>query len=283
MLSAYFQLMRLHRPMPILLLLWPTYWALWVAEQGVPSLKLLIIFALGVFLMRTAGCIFNDIADRGFDGEVERTKQRPIATGTISVRKALMLGLFLCLAAFMLVLFLNTLTVLLSFIAVALAIIYPLCKRFFSLPQLVLGFAFNFGVVMAFSATVGSVPWSAWLLYAAAIIWTLGYDTIYALADLSYDKKIGLKSTAVLFGGRVLSMIVLLQLVTTGMLIWFGYVQGFNLIYYSAIVVTLLFYGYQFSLYKFYDLMRSIRAFSNNHWVGLVIFIGIVLQFPPFS
>ncbi len=283
MLPAYLQLMRLHRPMPILLLLWPTYWALWVAEQGTPSLKLLIIFALGVFLMRTAGCIFNDIADRNFDGEVERTKQRPIAAGVISVRKALTLGLSLCLAAFILVLFLNTLTILLSFVAVGLAIVYPLCKRFFSLPQLVLGFAFNFGVVMAFSAAIDSVPWSAWLLYAAAIIWTLGYDTIYALADLSYDKKIGLKSTAVLFGDKVLSMIILLQFVTTGMLVWFGCVQGFNLIYYMAIAITLPFYGYQFSLYRSHDLVCSIQAFSNNHWVGLVIFVGIVFQYPPFS
>jgi 4-hydroxybenzoate polyprenyltransferase len=280
MLSAYFQLMRLHRPMPILLLLWPTYWALWVAKQGVPSFKLLIIFAIGVFLMRSAGCVFNDIADRNFDGEVARTKQRPIATGLISVRKALILGLALCLMAFVLVLFLNTLTISLSFVAVALAIVYPLCKRFFSLPQLVLGFAFNFGVVMAFSATVGSVPWSAWLLYAGAIIWTLGYDTIYALADLPYDKKIGLKSTAVLFAGRVIPMIILLQFVTTCMLAWFGYVEGFNLIYYISLAITLLFYGYQFSLYQSHDMVCSIKAFSNNHWVGLVIFMGIVFQYP---
>ena len=281
--NNYILLMRLHRPLPILLLLWPTYWALWVAEKGVPSAKILIIFTLGVLLMRTAGCIFNDIADRNFDGNVERTKGRPLATGAIKTQHAVILGLGLCLLAFCLVLMLNTLTILLSFVAVLLALIYPLCKRFFAVPQFVLGLAFNFGVIMAFAAVLGHVPWFAWLLYGAAIVWTLAYDTTYALADLPYDKKLGLQSSAVLFGRFVLPMIILLQALMLVCLVAFGVQQHFNWVYYVGLVVTIGFYFYQYHLYKSYELLKSIQAFSNNHWVGLIIFIGILCQYPILS
>ena len=202
----FVQLTRLDRPIGIYLLLWPTLWALWIAAEGVPSLKNLLIFVLGVVLMRSAGCVINDFADRNFDGHVARTKNRPLATGRISPKEALLFFAVLVLLSFGLVLCTNATTVWLSFGALGVAALYPFMKRYTYYPQAVLGAAFSWGMPMAFTAETGELPAAAWLLFVANVIWTVGYDTYYAMADREDDLKIGVKSTAILFGGRLLRL-----------------------------------------------------------------------------
>src|SRR3989338_5171934 len=199
-LKDYARLMRLHRPIGIVLLLWPTLWALWIAGQGRPDPRVLAVFVLGVVLMRSAGCVINDYADRNFDPHVERTRDRPIAAGRVSPREALVLFATLCLIAFALVLTLNRLTILLSFAGAFLAATYPFVKRFTHLPQFYLGAAFGWGIVMAFAAVTGAVPALAWVLFAANVFWAAAYDTVYAMVDREDDARIGVKSTAILFG-----------------------------------------------------------------------------------
>ncbi|AXA33101.1 4-hydroxybenzoate octaprenyltransferase [Francisella adeliensis] len=278
-LQAYIMLMRLHRPVPILLILWPTLTALVLASHGFPSFKLLIIFTAGVVLMRTVGCIVNDIADRDFDKHVARTNTRPLTSGKLTVKNAITLCLVLTIVAFICVLFLNVFTISLSFVALFLAILYPFCKRFFALPQLVLGLAFNFGIFMAFSAIQNSVQLEAWIFYFATICWTIAYDTVYALADREFDLEIGVKSSAVTFGGNVFKYIFAFNLLALLFLVILGIYCDFNLIYYLGIVISGVFFVRNYRIYKKLGIANCIKAFSDNHWVGLVLFVVILLQY----
>lgn len=275
-LVAYTKLMRLHKPIGIFLLLWPTLWALWIAGEGLPTVKILVVFLLGVILMRSAGCIINDIADRNFDGRVERTKQRPLVTGTVQLKEAIILFLVLCLLAFLLVLQLNTLTVMLSFVALILASLYPFSKRITHFPQVILGAAFGWSVPMVFAAQTGSIPAIAWLIYLMAIIWPVAYDSIYALSDKADDLKIGLKSTVIIFGKFDVVIIFLLQAAVILSLILLGYFLHLTSAYYLSVILSSLLLVYQFYLVVNQQYQR---AFLNNNWIGFLIFIGILLSY----
>jgi 4-hydroxybenzoate polyprenyltransferase len=277
--NAYFRLMRLDKPIGIYLLLWPTLWALFLAKRGIPDMDLLIIFTLGVILMRSAGCVINDFADRKIDKFVMRTKDRPLTSGEVSEKGALILFSFLILMSFGLVLMTNFLTVQLSIVAVFLATLYPFVKRWSNLPQFVLGSAFAMSVPMAFSATLDEVPFSAWLVFLATIIWTVIYDTIYAMVDREDDLKINVKSTAILFGKYDLIIIFLLHLLLIVILVMIS--QEFQLGNYfnMAIVITTLLMFYHQHLIKDRDRAKCFKAFLNNHYIGIVILLGIVLSF----
>ncbi|WP_440993090.1 4-hydroxybenzoate octaprenyltransferase [Cysteiniphilum litorale] len=277
-MKAYFYLMRLHRPIPILIILYPTLWGLFAATSALPSFKVFIIFLLGVIIMRTAGCIFNDIADRDFDGQVKRTATRPIATGDITVKQAVFVGVLLLLIAFILVLQLNLMTILLSLIAVILALSYPLFKRFFAVPQLVLGFAFNFGIIMAYAAQINYIPLSAWMLYLATIFWTISYDTMYALADKDYDLTLNLHSSAITFGKHNLLIMSIFQILTIICLSVFGMLQHYNTVFFLALVIIAVLFFYQHKTWQKGGIAQCIKAFSDNHWVGLVILLAILMQ-----
>ena len=278
LMKAYFYLMRLHKPLPILIILYPTLWGLFSAENHFPNLKIILIFILGVIIMRTAGCIFNDIADRDFDGQVERTATRPIATGAIRVKHATFVAIILLITAFILVLQLNLLTILLSFIAALLALSYPLFKRFFALPQLVLGFAFNFGIIMAYAAILNHIPAIAWVLYLATIFWTIAYDTMYALADQSYDIKLKLHSSAITFGRHNLFAMIISQLLMVVCLIIFGVNKHYNLFYYLALLITIFLFYYQHKTWQKGGIANCLKAFSDNHWVGFIILLALLMQ-----
>ena len=280
-LWPYIQLMRLDRPIGTLLLLWPTLWAVWIAGNGTPSLKTVVIFILGVIIMRAAGCVINDFADRDFDGDVERTKGRPLATGAISAKKALALFCGLGLLAFVLVLFLNELTFWLSFGGLGLAVLYPFTKRFSFMPQLFLGAAFSWAIPMAFAAETGAVPEIAWLLYVANLVWTVAYDTEYAMVDRDDDLKIGIKSTAVLFGRWDTRIIALLQLATLGLLAWAGSLLALGGFYWLGWLAMGATFVHQQRLIKSRDRDRCFQAFLNNHWSGLLLFAGLGLSLYP--
>jgi 4-hydroxybenzoate polyprenyltransferase len=272
----YRQLMRLDKPIGTYLLLWPTYWALWLASDGLPAIDMLLIFTLGVVLMRAAGCVINDYADRNFDGAVARTKQRPLATGAVSDTEALQLfGVLLGMSA-LLLLFLNWQTALLALLAVLLAASYPFMKRYTHLPQVVLGAAFSWGMVMSFMAIQGQLPLLVWLIYGANLLWTVAYDTFYAMVDKEDDEKIGVKSTARLFGRYALFIIAILQLGMLALLEWAGALAGLGQAFYMALVVALVLFIYQHRLAR-QGRDGCFKAFLNNHYVGLVIFIGVVL------
>lgn len=278
-MNAYFRLMRLDKPIGIYLLLWPTLWALFLAKRGIPDMDLLIIFTLGVILMRSAGCVINDFADRKIDKFVMRTKDRPLTSGEVSEKGALILFSFLILMSFGLVLMTNFLTVQLSIVAVFLATLYPFVKRWSNLPQFVLGSAFAMSVPMAFSATLDEVPFSAWLVFLATIIWTVIYDTIYAMVDREDDLKINVKSTAILFGKYDLIIIFLLHLLLIALLVMIS--QEFQLGNYfnmTIVMATLLMFYHQ-HLIKDRDRANCFKAFLNNHYIGIVILLGIVLSF----
>lgn len=275
----YSMLMRLHKPIGILLLLWPTLWALWVAAEGVPDIKVLTVFVLGVILMRSAGCVINDYADRKVDSRVSRTKDRPIASGTVSPDEAILLFIVLCLCAFFLVLTMNTFTILLSFGGVALAAIYPFMKRYTHLPQVVLGMAFGWAIPMAFAAQNNEVPRIAWLLYIATILWALIYDTMYAMADREDDLKIGVKSTAILFGDADRHIIGILQAMMLLTLYLIGAQAQFSGFYSAALVISLALMLYQQFLIHQRKPQHCIKAFLNNNWLGLAVFIGIYLSY----
>ncbi|AEI35325.1 4-hydroxybenzoate octaprenyltransferase [Francisella salina] len=277
--KAYIMLMRLHRPIPILLILWPTLTALVLASHGIPDIKYLIIFTIGVVVMRTVGCIVNDIADIDFDKHVERTNTRPLTSGKLNVKNALYLCLALTIVAFICVLFLNLYTILLSFVALFLAVLYPFCKRFFAIPQLVLGLAFNFGIFMAFSATQNKIPLEAWIFYLSTICWTIAYDTIYALADRDFDLEIGIKSSAVLFGDKVFKYIFLFNFISLILLIALGIYLSFNIIFYIGVIISAFLFIRNYFLYKKLGIANCIKAFSDNHWIGLIIFIVVVIQY----
>jgi 4-hydroxybenzoate polyprenyltransferase len=272
----YIHLIRLHRPMPILILLWPVMWALWIAGLGAPSWGVVAVFLIGGFLMRSAGDIINDIADRKFDGQVERTAMRPLATGRISIKAALIFAVVLALIAFALVVsFLNAYCIVLSFVCLALACVYPFMKRFTHWPQLVLGLAYNFGVLMAFAQLQNHLSLTAWLLYGASISWTLAYDTMYAVADKKDDVRLGLKSTALGFGQYYRQIIAGFEGLMLALLTWVGVMWQLSAWYYVALACCIPFFVYQDKLIKTQNLKACIAAFSNNHWVGLVIFVGV--------
>jgi len=277
--NAYYRLMRFDKPIGIYLLLWPTLWALFLAKRGLPEIDLMIIFTLGVILMRSAGCVINDFADRKIDKFVMRTKDRPLTSGEVSEKGALILFSFLILISFGLVLMTNFLTVQLSIVAVFLATLYPFVKRWSNLPQFVLGSAFAMSVPMAFSATLDEIPFSAWLVFLATIIWTVIYDTIYAMVDREDDLKINVKSTAILFGKYDLIIIFLLHLLLIALLVMISQEFQMGNYFNMAIVLATLLMIYHQHLIKDRDRAKCFKAFLNNHYIGIVILLGIVLSF----
>nr|WP_240611789.1 4-hydroxybenzoate octaprenyltransferase [Acidiferrobacter sp. SPIII_3] len=278
-LGAYVRLMRLHRPIGSLLLMWPTLWALWIAGQGHPRPVLVAVFVAGVLLMRSAGCVINDYADRDFDPHVWRTQDRPIAAGEVSPRAALTLFFGLCLLAAMLAFWLNTYTIELSVVAVALAATYPFLKRFTHLPQVYLGLAFGWGIPMAFAAQTGHIPRLAWVLFAANIAWTVAYDTAYAMADRDDDLKIGVKSSAILFGRWDRAMVALNHAVALGLLYRVGVMAHLGLVYDGGLGLALGFALYEQSLLRDRRPMDCFRAFLNNNWFGGSVFVGLVAAY----
>lgn len=276
---AYWQLMRADKPIGIYLLLWPTIWALLLASEGSPPFSILVIFVLGVVVMRSAGCVINDIADRDIDGSVERTANRPLATGAVTLKQAQTLFFVLILIAFMLVMMLNLSTILLSFGALLLASVYPFTKRYTHFPQVVLGAAFSWAIPMAAMATLETLPIWVWWLYLANLLWTVAYDTQYAMVDREDDISIGVKSTAVLFGQYDRVIISGLQLATLGILVWVGVLTSINWIFFVALFISaVLFIQQQWSI-RHRDRDACFKAFLNNHYIGMVIAVGIGFSF----
>lgn len=278
-LPHYKKLMRTDKPIGTLLLLWPTYWALWLANSGMPSWWLLLIFSAGVFVMRSAGCVINDYADRHVDGAVERTKARVLAQQQVSEKEALSLFVLLIGCAFVLVLCLNLNTLWLSFGALALAACYPFMKRYTHLPQVVLGAAFSWAIPMAYMASNNAVPAQAWWLFAANLCWTVAYDTLYAMVDREDDKKIGVKSTAILFAKADLFMVALLNTVFIGVLIFIGLSGEFSTPYWLGIGLASGLLIRQLWQCRKRDTQRCFAAFLNNHYVGMVIFFAIAAHY----
>lgn len=276
--AIYAKLIRLDRPIGIYLLLWPTLWALWLAGDGRPSLKNVLIFSLGVVLMRSAGCAINDFADRDFDAHVARTHQRPLAQKLIQPWEAVAVAGALTLIAFILVLYTNLFTILLSFAAAALAATYPFMKRYTHLPQVVLGAAFSWSIPMAFAAEQNSIPAYSWLLYIASVLWTVAYDTQYAMCDREDDLKIGVKSTAILFGKYDLLIIGLLQTGFLLLLYWVGNLIHAGWSYWLALLISAGFFVYQLKLTVHRQPQACLQAFLNNHWVGMALFAGLAIQ-----
>lgn len=277
--TDFIQLMRLDRPIGTYLLLWPTLWALWIAAEGVPDWQVLVIFVLGVISMRAAGCVINDYADRKIDGHVSRTRQRPLATGRVSAREALILfGILVALSA-VLVLFTNLLTIQLAFGGIALATIYPFCKRFTFYPQLVLGAAFSWAIPMAFAAQAEALPSALWLLFLANLLWTVAYDTEYAMCDREDDLRIGVKSTAILFGDADRVIIGMLQGLTLVCLLLVGTRFELGLYYHLGLLAMLLSFGWQQWLIRERDTHACLQAFLSNHWSGMLVFIGLALDY----
>ena len=277
-MNAYIRLMRLNKPIGVYLLLWPTYWALFLSAKGWPDIDLLIIFTLGVLVMRSAGCVINDYADRNIDQNIARTKDRPLITGEVSPKSALRLFVFLLIIAFGLVLLTNALTIKLSLIALALATLYPFTKRWTHLPQVVLGVAFGMSVPMAFSAQTGSIPLSAGWIFLATIVWTLIYDTFYAMADRDEDIKIGVKSTAILFEKYDQIFITFLQILLIIVFVVIGNLFNLGSIYYFSLVIILIFMIYHQLLMKKRKKELFFKAFLNNNFIGMTAFIGIFLS-----
>ena len=280
-LVDYGQLMRLDKPIGTLLLLWPTLWGLWIAGEGQPAAKNVVIFVAGVFIMRSAGCIINDIADRDIDKHVARTQQRPLTSGRVSLKEAIGLFIGFCFIALLLVLNLNLKTILLSLIGAALAACYPFMKRITHLPQVFLGVAFAWGIPMAFAAEINSLPAICWWLMLANIFWVIAYDTMYAMADKQDDLKIGVKSTAILFGNNDRTMILACQLVVFGLLIYIGRVLELNQYYYLLLALSGIFAIFQALLYFTRQPQKCFRAFLNNAWLGGFVYLGFVLAYLP--
>ena len=278
-LGLYAKLVRLDKPIGTLLLLWPTLWALWIAADGKPSLKLIVIFSLGTLLMRSAGCAINDFADRDFDLHVERTKNRPLTSGKISTKEALAVASMLALLAFLLVLQTNDLTVALSFVALFFAASYPYTKRFFAIPQAYLGVAFGFGIPMAFAAQTGAVPMLAWIMVLANIFWEISYDTEYAMVDRNDDLKLGLNTSAVLFADFDVAAIMICYALVIGILALIGVSLGFGWIYYVVLAIAAAIMTYHYFLIRERDRAKCFYAFRHNNWVGGAIFAGIVAHY----
>ena len=277
--QAIKQITRLDKPIGIYLLLWPTLWALWIAADGFPSLHLLAVFTLGVIIMRSAGCVINDYADRKVDGEVKRTENRPLVSGLMTNEQALSLFGFLIGSAFALVITLSWYSIYLSGVALALAASYPFMKRYTHLPQVVLGAAFSWGMIMAFAENMGEIPVEAWLLFTANLVWTVAYDTMYAMVDRDDDLRIGVKSTAILFGKHDKRIVGLLQLLTLALLLAVGERMAFGWPYQLSVVIAAGFFCYQQMLIANRERQACFRAFLNNHWVGMVVFFGIWVEY----
>lgn len=277
-IKAYLALSRIDRPVGIYLVLWPALWALWLASDGLPDIMILSIFVLGTVLMRSAGCAINDYADRNFDGQVKRTCNRPLATGALTAKQALVFFAILCLLAFVLVLLLNRLTILLSFVAVGLAALYPFMKRHTYWPQVFLGAAFAWAVPMGFAAVLNEVPWQAWSVYAVTLLWALIYDTAYAITDKQDDLDAGIKSTAILFGDQVQRVIGLFQFIMLMGLIWIGQLFALGTAFYIALLGVLGLFVYHQWLLSKKQPQQAFKAFLNNHWIGFVVLLGIVVD-----
>jgi len=275
-LYQYALLMRLNRPIGILLLLWPTLWALWIAGQGHPDVLVTTVFILGVILMRSAGCVINDYADRNIDPHVKRTRERPLAAKRVTEKETLILFVVLCLTAFSLVLLMNILTIGLSVIAALLAAAYPFMKRYTHFPQVFLGAAFGFAIPMAFAAQTGEIPLIAWLLFLINILWTVVYDTLYAIVDRDDDLLIGVKSTAILFGKADKVIVASLQIIVIILLLYLGMLLSYTYLYYIGIFIAAMLAIYQQWLIKDREAAKCFQAFLNNHWFGMAVFVGIV-------
>lgn len=275
----YAKLMRLDKPIGILLLLWPMLWGLWFAANGVPDLMILGIFIMGTILMRSAGCVINDYADQKIDPYVERTKSRPLVIGAVTAKEALLLAAGLSFCAFLLILPLNNLTIMLSVIALFLAASYPFTKRFFAMPQAYLGIAFSFGIPMAFAAQSEELPMIAWLLMLATIFWVIAYDTAYAMVDKADDLKIGIKTSAITFGRFDVVGVMSCHVIFLSIMIWIGLMQQLGIAFYIGLAVALRLVIYQYRLVYHREPTSCFKAFLNNNRVGAVIFIGIVIDF----
>ncbi len=273
--DVYIRLMRADKPIGTMLLLWPTYWALWLASDGIPDWTVLAAFTIGTFLMRSAGCVINDFADRDFDGAVERTKNRPFAQGRVGKKEALLLTAFLCLLAALCLIPLNHLTWLMSLPALFLALTYPFTKRFFPIPQFYLGLAFSFGIPMAFAAVVGNVPFEAWILFAANVLWTLAYDTVYAMADKEDDLKIGIKTSAVTFGRYDIAAAMLCHGGFTLLMVALGIEIGATWAYWAAVPVTVWLQSLQYRAIKNRNRQVCFQTFLANNRIGQVWFLAI--------
>lgn len=282
-IDAYEKLMRLDRPIGILLLLWPTLWALWLAHRAVPPFAVFLIFLTGTVLMRSGGCAVNDFADRDFDSKVERTRNRPLATGAIRPWEALAVAAACAAIAFGLVLFLNALTIELSFVALALALAYPFLKRFFWMPQAWLGIAFGFGIPMAFAALTGALPPLAWVLLAANVLWTIAYDTEYAMVDRDDDMRLGLRTSAILFGRLDVAAVMACYALFIAILAGVGAWQGYGLAYYAGVAVAAAICAWHYVLIRGRTREGCFRAFLGNNWVGLALYAGIVADNQPLA
>ena len=277
--QGFIQLARLDRPIGIYLLLWPTLWALWLAAEGIPDIHNLFVFMLGVVLTRSAGCVINDYADRHFDGHVKRTTHRPLVTGKIKPKEALLFSAILFFVAFLLVLTTNTLTIILSFVGLLLASVYPFAKRYTHLPQVVLGAAFGWSIPMAYAAEAGSVTSHTWLLFLANLFWTVAYDTQYAMVDRDDDLKVGIKSTAILFGELDNFMISLFQVLSLVTLVLLGIQLEMGAIFYVALIVAAFAFVKQHLMTRERQREACFKAFLSNHWVGAVLFVGFALNY----
>jgi 4-hydroxybenzoate polyprenyltransferase len=278
-LTQYERLMRLDKPIGILLLLWPTLWALWISAAGQPNWIIVWIFTLGTVLMRSAGCVINDFADRDFDPHVERTKHRPLAAGLVSKKEALALFAGLSLAAFLLILRLNTLTIWLSFAALFLAASYPFTKRFFAIPQAYLGIAFGFGIPMGFAAQTGSVPAVAWAMLAANICWAVAYDTEYAMVDRDDDLKIGIRTSAITFGRFDVLAVMGCYAATLAILAGIGLKLHLGWAYYAGLAAAAAIAAHHYTLIRDRDRTLCFKAFLHNNWFGAAVFAGIALNY----
>ena len=282
-LLAYHRLMRTDKPIGALLLLWPTLWALWVATPGLPPLWILAVFVAGVWLMRAAGCVINDYADRKIDGHVKRTANRPLPSGAVSGKEARILFVVLVLCSFLLVLTLNRMTILLSVAALLLAWVYPFMKRYTHLPQVVLGAAFGWSIPMAFAAVSETLPLSCWLMFLCNILWAVAYDTQYAMVDRDDDLKIGVKSTAILFGQYDRLIIGLLQVAVLALMIAIGWLNGLGSAFYAAVAVAGVLFVYQQKLIVHRERDACFKAFMNNNYVGLALFVGLAVSYWSFA
>jgi len=278
-IEQYSLLIRLDKPIGIYLLLWPTLWALWIAAEGLPDLLVLSVFMTGVFLMRSAGCAINDFADRDIDPHVERTKNRPLAAGRITARETLMVFAILSITAFALVLLMNTLTIYMSFVGIILAASYPFAKRFHYMPQVHLGAAFGWAAPMAFTAQANEITQVTWLIFMATVLWATAYDTMYAMADRDDDLKIGVKSTAILFGEADKLIVGLLQALLIFDLILIGSSSNLGLYYYLGLGAATGLAVYQQYLIKDRDKQKCIQAFVNNNWFGFCVFMGLFVDY----
>jgi 4-hydroxybenzoate polyprenyltransferase len=278
-IDAYERLIRLDKPIGTLLLLWPTLWAVWIAANGRPLPDIVVIFVVGTILMRSAGCAMNDWADRDFDGKVARTRDRPLAAGEITPKEALVVGAAFAACAFALVLFLNRLTILLSFAALAIACLYPFAKRVFPLPQIFLGVAFAFGVPMAYAATVAALPWQCWVLFAAGVLYGFAYDTEYAMVDRDDDLQIGIHTSAITLGRYDVAAVMACYALMTALLAWLGVELRLRWPYYAGLGAAAAMMAYHYTLIRGRTREGCFRAFRHNNWVGLAIFAGIVAAY----